>query len=115
VELLELRTILRKALAKDLPNGWLFLPKGFDFYSLDQKGLIMEIGENDMTENGQITIPIVVQYNLKETIERDTLFATAQGALTFSSKPSDELLLECFNYYNYYDAFLPEPGFKPSI
>ena len=115
LELIELKAILRKALNKDLPDGWLFLPRGVDFYSLNQKGAILNIGEDDMSDNGKITLPAVLEYNLKETIETPVLFDVVAGAREFQPIPTDELLLECFNYYNFYDAFLPEPGFKPKI
>jgi hypothetical protein len=46
----------------------------------------------------------------QEGLDTETIEETASGARQFQDPPSDELLLESFEYYWRFDAWLPAPG-----
>ena len=106
------RNILRLASGK-LENGWLYLPNG-KLWGLDTLGIIINIDELEQSEVGEDDEPIfAIDNGLVSTLESAAIEDIVSFAKSIRVKVTDEFLLESFLYYYEYDAFLPEPGFKP--
>ena len=108
-KVLPLRDLLRAALRKELPEGWFYLPESA---KLDLDTPVMLITDGEDLEDDENGIPLMASGRgfTREGLDTPMLVDIAQGATTFASRPSDELLLEAFVYYHEFDAFLPRPG-----
>jgi len=108
-----LRDVLRAALSKSLPSGWVYLPAS-DELSLDTPCLLLgdDYTEAELNERG-IPMAAVNQGFPKEGLDDATIEGTVEWARQFSDPPPDELLLASFAYYLRHDAFLPSPNAPP--
>jgi len=107
-----LRDVLRAALSKSLPSGWVFLP-GSDELSLDTPCLLL--GDWLDAEENERGIPLaaVNQGFPREGLDDATIEDTVEWARQFIDPPPDDLLLASYTYYLRYDAFLPSPDAPP--
>ena len=103
-----LREVLCRALAGNLPKGWIYLPTS-DAPSLDTECLLLYEPDGECDDRG-IPLAAVGQGFPYEGLDSDTINDTAQRAKQFVNPPPDDLLLESFIYYWRFDSWLPEPG-----
>jgi hypothetical protein len=106
-----LGSVLRLALDKRLPEGWLFLPR-IDELAVDTPCLLLEAAAFDASELDDRGIPVVaVEQGFPcEGLDSATIEDTAQWARGLAPLPSDAALLDSFAYYLKFDAFLPALG-----
>lgn len=106
-------SILRRAINADLESGWLYLPRDIEWNS-DTHGLLLDVDDMDSNELDDEETPLIaIQQNFVESLDNQTIEDIARSAKYIENPPSDSLLLEAFNYYYEYDAFLPERGYVP--
>lgn len=105
--------ILRNAEKGNLPEGWLFIEKTEGKWSVDSKGMIIDMDSLDEDEFEDDVPKIAIENSLVETFDDQTIEGIAKGAKVIENPVSDDTLIEAFNYYFDYDAFLPEKGFVP--
>ena len=103
---------LRLAGARRLGRGWLYLREGV--ISCDLECVLVTDDDAELNERGLATAAAQRGFT-REGLDTDTLEDTFDGAKSFADPPSDDLLLESFAYYREFDAFLPAPGFRPSL
>jgi len=104
--------ILRRA-ESGLEDGWLYLANDYPWV-LQSKGKIIDVDELDESEVDEEDEPLFAKENkLLCTLDSRTIEDIVSSAKHINPPFSDDLLLECFNYFYEYDAFLPEPGYKP--
>lgn len=104
-----LREVLREALDRPPAGSWVYLPEHARCDG-DTRCLILddEPDADDLDEDGpaeakRLGFPCA-------GLEVDTLASTAERARQLDPRPSDELLLESFQYYLRFDAYLPHIG-----
>jgi hypothetical protein len=105
--------ILREALNGSLEDGWLFLQRIDGDWYADSEGVLIDIDslpEEEMDGDDPVAAK---QRDLRETLDSQTIQDIAEGAAAIEDPLSDDTLVEAFNYYFKYDAFLPEKGFVP--
>ena len=96
-----------------LEEGWLYLANDYP-WDLQSKGKIIDVDELDDSEVDEEDEPLFAKENkLASTLDSRTIEDIISSAKYLNVPFTDDLLLECFNYYYEYDAFLPEPGYKP--
>lgn len=101
--------ILRDA-GRVMPEGWLFLPEDGE-WGHDTEGAIIDCDSLEETEFDGREMPIfAVQKGLVETLDGGTLSEIYHCAARLEDPLSDETLLEAFDYYYKFDAFLPQAG-----
>jgi len=107
-----LREVLLRAI-KGLEEGWLYLPEEKK-WTLETTCKIIdadELPDDEVDENEE---PLIAkEKGLISTLDSGTIESIVSFAGNIDAEMSDALLLESFTYYYDYDAFLPEPGFKP--
>jgi hypothetical protein len=101
---IKLGQALRSALHRTLPSGWLYLPDVVRFTAETPCVLVEHLEmERDVREALRGEFP-------NEGLSTDLMEDTGEAARLFVDPPSDELLVESFNYYRRFDAYLPKPG-----
>jgi hypothetical protein len=108
-----LRDVLRAALSKNLPSGWVYLPRS-DELLLDTPCLLLgdDYPDAEWNERG-IPLAAVNQGFPTEGLDDATIEDTVEWARQFIDPPPDDLLLASFAYYLRFDAFLPAPDAPP--
>lgn len=108
-DVIVLKDLLRKALREELPEGWFYLPES---PKVDLATRVLLITDGDDLEDDERGIPREAARRgfPREGLDTPTLVSIAEGTTEFASRPSDDLLLQAFLYYQEHDAFLPRPG-----
>lgn len=102
-----IRLALRAALIGNIKDWeWLYLPASELLTPDTPCLLIAETTDENLDLANSLGFP-------REGLDGQTIRDTAVWAQHFSNPPSDELLLESFNYYLEFDAFFPNPGAAP--
>jgi hypothetical protein len=99
---------LRRAAGRTLPQGWLYLA---DVAPLTPETfcVVLDDEDKDMDSDGKPIEAIRTSFPF-EGLNTQLMEDTAEAARRFDDTPSDELLIESFEYYRRFDAFLPKPG-----
>lgn len=107
---LSLSKALREASAGTLPDGWLYLSSRGAPTPDSRCLLVVEDDWVKGDDDSDVPQAAVIAGYPVEGLDTATLESTASWVKQFASPPSDELLVESFNYYWRFDAFLPFPG-----
>lgn len=107
-----LRDLLRAALAKELPSGWVYLPAPGELLLHTPCLLLADDPDADFDERG-IPLAAVSHGFPAEGLDSDRIEDAAQWARQFIDPPPDDLLLASYVYYLRFDAFLPSPKAPP--
>jgi len=99
---------LRRAAEHTLPEGWLYLPCEAPL-TPETPCVLLDDEENDRDDDGNPLEAIRASFPF-EGLATQLMEDTAEAARCFQEKPTDELLIESFDYYRRFDAFLPRPG-----
>lgn len=99
---------LRRALDRTLPDGWLYMPRATKLLPQTECAFIDDL-ESELDDDGLPISPIRTEFP-REGLDTQALEDTAEAARSFQDPPSNELLIESFEYYLRFDAFLPAPG-----
>jgi hypothetical protein len=102
---------LRLAGTRGLDRGWLYLSDGA--VSANLECILVTEADQELNARGLAVSAVRLGFT-REGLDTDTLEGTFDCAKQFMDPPSDDLLVESFSYYLEFDAFLPEPGFRPS-
>lgn len=101
---LSLGQALRGALHRVLPSGWIYLP---EVAGLAAETPCVFVDDEDLDDEAQR--PFLTDFP-REGLSTDLMEQTGDAARRFADPPSDELLIESFDYYRRFGAFLPNPG-----
>lgn len=103
-----LAEILRDAREGAIIDGWIYHSTEFPF-GASSPCLIVT---GDDLEYDDDDLPLVAKELgfTTEGLEGGSIESTATWCEQFLDPPSDDLLVESYNYYWRWDAFLPEPG-----
>ncbi len=101
---IRLAEALRAALLRTLPDGWLYLPEAA---VLTPDTVCLLVDDPD-AEDGPPEA--MLKEFPHEGLSTDLMEDTGEAARLFMDPPSDLLLIESFDYYRRFDAFLPKPG-----
>jgi hypothetical protein len=107
---LALREALVAALERRLESGWLFLSR--ESLTLDSPCVLVDESDPELDARGRPLAAVIAGFE-REGLSNDELADVAEGARMLEDPPPAELLLEAFEYYLEYDAFLPSRGAKP--
>lgn len=101
---------LRGSLERTLPEGWLYLPAS-EKLTPDTPSVLLLYSddETERDDDGKPVAAIDAGFP-EEGLDTQLMEDTAEAARLFQDPPSDALLIESFEYYRRFDAFLPKPG-----
>jgi hypothetical protein len=100
--------IMQDALGKELEGGWIYHSTSFPF-SASTLCLIISDDDVDYDED-DLPVPAREMGFTTAGLDTSTIEGTAQWCKQFADPPSVDLLVESYNYYWRWDAFLPKPG-----
>jgi hypothetical protein len=103
-----LGSALRRALRRELPTGWLYLPDTPSFMP-DTPCVLVDEPDPELDERSR-PLQAVRSGFPQAGLSTDMMGDTGDCAKSFQDPPSDELLVESFTYYLRFDAYLPSPG-----
>jgi hypothetical protein len=92
-----LRDVLRAALSKNLPSGWVYLP-GSDELLLDTPCLLLRDDPDAELDERGVPLSAVNQGFPTEGLDNTTIQDTAEWARQFIDPPPDDLLLASYAY-----------------
>lgn len=108
--ILSLSKALRDAAVGTLPDGWLYLASRGTPTPESRCLLVLDGDWVEGDDDSDVPQSAASAGYPVEGLDTATLESTASWAKQFTAPPSDELLVESFNYYWRFDAFLPFPG-----
>src|SRR3982750_2300449 len=108
VEQYRLIDALRRAGNRGLSRGRLYLRVG-SAVSANADCLVVTGDDGEFNGPGLATAAVQQGFT-RAGLATDTLEETFDWAKNFVDPPPDDLLLESFDYYLRFDAFLPKPG-----
>ncbi len=103
---------LRLAREGTMPWGWIYFPTGTSEPDLQTTCILVTDSSVEVDASHRPVFAVERGFDV-EGLDADAIEAIVDGARKFRDPPDDKLLLEAFNYYRTYDAFLPRPGAEP--
>jgi len=98
---------LRRALDRQLPSGWLYLPESLTLTA--ETPCVLALDDEEFDDQARPVAAVRAGF-VREGLDTATMEDTGACARSFQDPPTDNLLIESFEYYLQFDAFLPTPG-----